>query len=112
METFSPLTLLLVIVAIVTVLATGYAYFRSSAVKVWEQNSEAYRARVELLEEQNARLVARLTEAEARIKELESLPNWQQVVNVIQGAETRIISRVESLTDKILADAQVKSSEH
>ena len=70
---FDPVSVLTLVVAVVAVLATGYAYFRSSAVKVWEQNADAYRARVELLESQNSILMQQVAALEARIHELDVL---------------------------------------
>ena len=106
-----PLTLVPFLIAVVAVLASGYAYFRSSAVKVWEQNSAAYQARVQLLEEQNAQLMSdresdrsRITTLEARIAELEARPNWPEVVSVIHAAEHNIIAAVESMASAAISE--------
>ena len=92
--------LVTIVVAVVFVLASGYAYFRSSAVKVWEQNSEAYRARVELLEQQNDELLKRIAWMEQRIHELEARPNWDQVVAVITGVERNIITAIREMKEE------------
>lgn len=89
-----------VVVAVVFVLASGYAYFRSSAVKVWEQNSEAYRARVELLETQNDELLKKIGWLEQRVHELEARPNWDQVVAVISGVERNIITAIREMKEE------------
>jgi uncharacterized protein YlxW (UPF0749 family) len=86
-----PITLITVIVAIVATLATGYAYFRSSAVKVWEQNSAAYKARVLLLEEQNKRLEETVRKLETRIRELESRPDMERVISAIHDLERSLL---------------------
>ena len=97
------LGILTVVIAVVTVMATGYAYFRSSAVKVWEQNSKAYRARVELLEEQNRELSKQINFLEHRIHELEARPDWQQVVALMTGMERNILNAVRAMHDDTLA---------
>lgn len=98
-----PVALVTVIVAVVACLATGYAYFRSSAVKVWEQNSDAYRARVELLEQQNAELTTKLAWMEQRIHELEARPNYDQVAAIIRASELNIIDAVKRLRDEVVS---------
>jgi len=98
------LTLTLVVVALVSAVATGYAYFRSSAVKVWEQNSEAYRARVELLEKQNRELESKLRWMEQRIHELEARPDWTQVVAVVGVTERNIIAAIKEMRAEITTE--------
>ncbi len=93
----NPVAVVTVIIAIVAVLATGFAYFRSSAVKVWEQNSRAYQARVELLESQNADLLKKIEFMEQRIHELEARPNWDQVVAMTNASADRVISAVRTM---------------
>ena len=89
-----PITLL---IAIIAVLATGYSYFRSSAVKVWEQNTAAYRARVEVLEQANKELLTKISWMDQRIHELESRPNWEQVVAVISVTERNILHAISEM---------------
>lgn len=96
-------TLIVPVIAIVAVLASGYAYFRSSAVKVWEQNSSAYRARVELLEAQNAEKDKKLAWLEQRVQELEARPDWTQVIAVISVTERNIIKAVKELAEELAA---------
>jgi len=91
---------LAIFIGVIATLATGYAYFRSSAVKVWEQNSEAYRARVELLEEANADLKKQLGWMEQRIHELEARPDWTQVVSLMKLSEDNIVAAVKVLRDE------------
>lgn len=92
-----------VVIAVIAVVATGYAYFRSSAVKVWEQNSEAYRARVELLEEQNRELSRKLESMEQRVVELQSRPDWREVVALVSHTEQTIIQAIREMRDETLA---------
>ena len=98
-----PIALVAFVVAIVATLATGYAYFRSSAVKVWEQNSEAYRARVDLLEKQNTDLLREIDWMKQRIHELEARPSYEQVVALVRGVESNIIGAVRDLHADTLA---------
>ncbi len=90
----NPVAVVTVVIAIVAVLATGFAYFRSSAVKVWEQNSKAYQARVELLEADNKELLKKISFMEQRIHELEARPNWDQVVAMTHASADRVIAAV------------------
>lgn len=107
---FDPVSVLTLIVAVVAVLATGYAYFRSSAVKVWEQNAEAYRARVDLLEGENSLLAQRIERLEARIHELEARPDWQAVVTALTRSEDRIISEIRAILDASMRDSEARAA--
>ena len=94
-----------VVVAVVTVLATGYAYFRSTAVKVWEQNSKAYQARVEVLEQQNRELSTQLDWLKQRIQELEARPDYTEVAALIGRSEHNIITAVEAMRQEAIRNA-------
>lgn len=97
-----PIGILTLCVAIVATLATGYAYFRSSAVKVWEQNTIAYRARVELLEKQNLQLEGQVKLLVARVAELEARPDWDRVVKANTAMEYNIISEVRRALEEVI----------
>lgn len=102
-----PITLITVAIAVVSVMATGFAYFRSSAVKVWEQNSAAYKARVDLLEEQNRTLMERIGFLESRIVELESHRGEAAVTQIVAGVDkavTQIVAAYEVRAATIAAD--------
>ena len=107
---FDPINVLTLVVAIVAVMATGYAYFRSSAVKVWEQNANAYQARVELLESQNALLASQVAALEARIHELEARPDWRAVLSELKASEARVIAEIRSILENSLRDSEARAA--
>lgn len=107
---FEPVGFVTLVVAVIAVMATGYAYFRSSAVKVWEQNAEAYRARVDLLESQNALLTSQVAALEARIHELEARPDWRAVMAELKASEARVIGEIRSILESSLRDSEARAA--
>lgn len=107
---FQSVDILTLVITIVAVLATGYAYFRSSATKVWEQNAKAYQARVDLLEAQNSLLGEQIGKLEARIKELEARPDWQAVIAALTNSERNIISEIRSILDASIRDGEARAA--
>jgi len=107
---FDSVDLLTLVIAIIAVMATGYAYFRSSAVKVWEQNADAYRARVELLESQNALLTQQVAALEARIHELEARPDWRAVMAELKASEGRVIAEIRAILEGALRDSEARAA--
>jgi hypothetical protein len=89
---------------LVAVVATGFAYYRSSAVKVWQQNAEAYSARVDVLESQNEDLLKRIDKQDERIRDLEARPDWASVVRVVGVSEQNIIREIRAMLALVVTD--------
>lgn len=106
-----PLSTIPIVVAVVTVMVTGFGYFRSTAAKVWAENAAAWEAKVQLLERHNYELQNHVHLLEARIVELEARPDWESVVRVVKESETRIVTEIRAMVISTAALHQTRAEE-
>jgi hypothetical protein len=96
-EIFDPTTvfgLLGPLILLLGVLAAGYAYLRSSAAKVWQENAQAYSERVDLLEKEAERCKTEVAGLKAVIAKLEERPDMDKVMTLISESHKATVSVV------------------
>lgn len=90
-QIFSPVALAL------SALAAAYAYMRSSAAKVWEENARAYREKIDILVDENTELKGKVARLEARTAELEKRPDLREVLAMISETRPAIEESLDTL---------------